>query len=52
MSMRKSILMGSILAVAAVSQLAAQTNRAELYGGYVYAKVNPISPLPKQTANG
>ena len=52
MSIRKSLLAGAILAVAAVSQLAAQNNRAELYGGYVYAKVNPISPLPKQSAHG
>src|SRR3954463_14228657 len=52
MSIRNSILGGALLAVAAVSQLAAQNNKAEIYGGYVYAKVNPLSPLPKQNANG
>lgn len=52
MSIRKSILAGAVLALAAASQLAAQTNRAELYGGYAYAKVNPMSPLPKQNAHG
>ena len=52
MSIRNVILGGAVLAVAAVSQLAAQDNKAEIYGGYVYAKVNPLSPLPKQTANG
>jgi len=52
MTIRKSILTGMILAAAAVSPLAAQNNKAELYGGYAYAKVNPISPLPKQNANG
>ena len=52
MSIRNSILGGALLALAAVSQLSAQANKAEIYGGYVYAKVNPLSPLPKQTANG
>ena len=52
MSIRKTILGGALLALAAVSQLSAQANKAEIYGGYVYAKVNPIAPLPKQTANG
>jgi len=52
MSIRKTMLGGALLALAAVSQLGAQNNKAEIYGGYVYAKVNPIAPLPKQTANG
>jgi hypothetical protein len=52
MSIRNSILGGALLALAAVSQLSAQNNKAEIYGGYVYTRVNPIAPLPKQGANG
>jgi hypothetical protein len=52
MSIRKSILGGALLALAAVSQLSAQANKTEIYGGYVYANVNPIAPLPKQAASG
>ena len=52
MSIRKSILGGALLALAAVSQLSAQANKAEIYGGYVYANVNPIAPLPKQSSHG
>src|SRR5579885_2895598 len=52
MSIRKSILAGALLALAVASQLSAQNNKAEIYGGYVYANVNPIAPLPKQSANG
>ncbi len=37
---------------AAVQQLPAQNNKAELAGGYVYTNVNPIAPLPKQGFNG
>jgi hypothetical protein len=43
---------GALLALAAVSQVSAQYNKAEIYGGYVYTKVNPSAPLPKQGANG
>jgi hypothetical protein len=52
MSIRKTMLGAALLALAAASQLAAQNNKAEIYGGYVYAKVDPLAPLPKQTANG
>ncbi len=52
MGIRKSILAGACLALAAVSQLPAQNNRAELYGGYVYTKADPIAPLPKQSMHG
>jgi hypothetical protein len=50
--MRRYILSGLILGLAAVAQLPAQGNRAELYGGYVYTKANPIAPLPKDNMNG
>lgn len=52
MSIRKTILGGALLAMAVVSQVSAQENRAEIYGGYVYTNVNPIAPLPKQAASG
>src|SRR5512146_2251489 len=51
MSIRKAILGGALLAMAAVT-LPAQENKAEIYGGYVYTNVNPIAPLPKQSASG
>lgn len=37
---------------AAVQQLPAQNNKAEIYGGYVYAKVNPEAPQPRVGMNG
>jgi hypothetical protein len=46
------LLAGACCLVAAVQQLPAQSNKAELYGGYVYTKVNPIAPLPKANMNG
>src|SRR4051794_40146826 len=52
MRIHSSLFAGTLLTLAAVAQLSAQNNRAELYGGYVYAKANPIAPLPKQTMNG
>jgi hypothetical protein len=35
-----------------VAQLPAQSNTAELFGGYSYAKANPLVSLPKQNMNG
>lgn len=52
MAIRKYILTGLCLAFAAAAQLAAQENRAELYGGYVYTKANPAYPLPKENMSG
>src|SRR5690349_10612270 len=52
MSIRKFILAGALMAAAAVPQVFAQANKAEIYGGYIYANVNPIAPLPKQGASG
>src|SRR3989442_7564376 len=33
-------------------RLPAQSNTAEIFGGYSYAKINPESALPKQNAHG
>jgi hypothetical protein len=51
-SMRRYILAGLCLALAAATQLSAQGNKAELYGGFVYTKADPIAPLPKANMNG
>jgi len=48
---RKGFLLAG-LCMAAAALLPAQNNKAELYGGYVYAKVNPEAPLPKANMNG
>ena len=45
------IFLGALLAAAALP-LAAQNNAGEAYGGYVYAKANPESTLPKEGMNG
>src|SRR5947209_18244345 len=50
--MRKFIFSALVFTLAAVSQLSAQANRAELYGGYVYTNANPIAPLPKAGMSG
>ena len=53
MTIRNRILVASLCTLAAaVQQLPAQNNKAELYGGYVYTKVNPEAPLTKQNMNG
>jgi hypothetical protein len=52
MTIRNYILTGLCFAFAAAAPLAAQDNRAELYGGYVYTKANPMSPLPKENMSG
>jgi hypothetical protein len=49
---KASILAGLCIQFAAVQQLPAQNNIAELYGGYVYAKANPEAPLPKENMSG
>ncbi len=46
------LIAGLCTLAAAVQQLPAQDNKAELYGGYVYTKVNPEAPLPKSSFNG
>jgi hypothetical protein len=35
-----------------VAYMPAQSNTAEIFGGYSYAKANPLVSLPKQTMNG
>lgn len=52
MSIRNRFLAAGVCCLAAALQLPAQNNKAEIYGGYVYAKVNPEAPLPKVNMNG
>jgi hypothetical protein len=52
MAIRNYILTGLCFAFAAAAPLAAQGDRAELYGGYVYTKVNPDPPLAKENMSG
>jgi hypothetical protein len=52
MAIRNYILTGLCFAFAAAAPMSAQDNRAELYGGYVYTKANPMSPLPKENMSG
>jgi hypothetical protein len=40
------------LMVAAVPSLPAQDHRAEVFGGYSYAMINPLVAQPKETAHG
>ena len=48
----RSILIGLCLMTAGVQCLPAQSNTAEIFGGYSYAKANPLVALPKQNMNG
>jgi hypothetical protein len=43
---------GMGLLFASVHCLPAQSNTAEVFGGYSYAKINPESNLPKENAHG
>ena len=52
MAIRHYILTGLCLAFASAGPLAAQGDRAELYGGYVYTKANPDPPLAKENMSG
>jgi hypothetical protein len=52
MAIRNSILTGLCFAFAVTAPLMAQGDRAELYGGYVYTKANPLAPLPKENMGG
>lgn len=45
-------LAGFGLMLAGVTCLPAQNHRAEVFGGYSYAKINPEANLPKENANG
>ena len=48
----RHILIGLGLTLVAAQSLAAQGASAELFGGYSYAKANPLVLLPKQNMNG
>jgi hypothetical protein len=52
MAIRHSILTALCFAAAAVGPVAAQNNRVDLYGGYVYTKANPDPPLAKENMSG
>jgi hypothetical protein len=48
----RQIVIGLCLMLAAAHCLSAQNASAELFGGYSYAKANPLVLLPKQNMNG
>jgi hypothetical protein len=48
----RTIALGLSLAVASGFGLHAQSNTADVFGGYSYAKANPESTLPRQSMNG
>jgi len=52
LSQKQSILLEACLIVAGANCLPAQSNTAEIFGGYSYAKANPLVTLPKQNMNG
>ena len=51
MNRYRLLIAGSAL-FAGVLSLQAQDHTAEVYGGYAYAKINPLAGLPKQNAHG
>ena len=52
MNRNQKIAAGIWLLVAAVYPLAAQSNTADVFGGYSYTKANPLVLLPKENMNG
>ncbi len=48
----RTILAGACLLFAAASRLPAQSNAAEIYGGYTYIHANPETPLPRSGMSG
>ena len=48
----RTFALGLSLAAAAVPGLRGQSNTADVFGGYSYAKANPESTLPRQSMNG
>src|SRR5438876_1194876 len=52
MNRPQALIAASILLFASVHCLPAQSNTAEVFGGYSYAKINPEAKLPKQNAHG
>lgn len=52
MNRYRLLLAGLGLMVAVSPSLPAQDHRAEVFGGYSYAKINPEATLPKENAHG
>ena len=53
MTNRNRMIVGAVcLLFAAAHRLGAQTNTAEIFGGYTYANANPETPLPKTGMSG
>ena len=52
MTNRTGIALAACLLAGLAQRLPAQNNKAEVFGGYTYAKINPEVPLPKQNASG
>lgn len=52
MNRKGIILAGCFLALTVVNRLPAQSNTVELYGGYVYSKVNPLPGIARTNMNG
>ena len=48
----RMIVTGACLLFAAVQSLSAQSNTAEIYGGYTYIHANPETPLPRSGMSG
>ncbi|HTX38877.1 MAG TPA: hypothetical protein VME43_27825 [Bryobacteraceae bacterium] len=52
MVQRKLVLIGGILLLAAAPVVFAQSNTAEVFGGYDYSKLDPETNLPRVSSNG
>jgi hypothetical protein len=52
MAKRYFIYASAVLLLAAAQEIRAQSNTAEIFGGYSYAKADPESALPRQNMNG
>ena len=50
--MTRALIVASTVLLAGAQYLVAQSNTAEVFGGYSYAKINPEANLPKQNAHG
>jgi hypothetical protein len=46
------LIAGAALLFASAHCLPAQSNTAEVFGGYSYAKMNPLISVPKENAHG
>lgn len=52
MNRNRLVLAGFGFLFAAAVRLPAQSNTAEVFGGYMYTKANPEAPLPKESMHG